>query len=83
MDAQDIFNLFGGECPQCKREIRLVTIGGLKRFLNDFTPENFHGESNEWDPTYRADDHIDGSMTFVCSEGHKTYVEHTNYGDWQ
>jgi hypothetical protein len=83
MDPQDIFNLFEGECPECKREVHLVDIGGLPQFLKENTPEHYKGTVNKWDSTFRANDHIDGSMTFKCTEGHQTYVEHTDYGDWQ
>jgi len=87
MDPQDIFNLFEGECPVCKREVKLIDIGGLPRFLQENTPEHFKGKVNEWNTRNinlkSPDDHIDGSMTFKCTEGHETYVEHTDYGDWQ
>jgi hypothetical protein len=83
MTPEEIFNLFEGVCPKCGEEVTLIRVSGLPQFMRDNTPENFKGDAHEWLPRLSTDDRVDGSQTFTCKNGHESYVEHTDYGDWQ
>lgn len=82
MNPEDIFKIFEGVCPKCGKKVKIDRAGGSEDFRKQYLPMDFSiSKFTYWQATpYYS--HAIGDITYVCPEGHQSYVECSDYGEW-
>lgn len=87
-ESQVVFSLFEGACPGCGREgntstgVTATEVGGTASFIEEYS-EFVQGDPEKITKWASEVGGVDGSIHFICPEGHTFSVEHSSItGDW-